>query len=618
MDVLKACLGLRAGSADGDDDDVGMAREPCTEPHRGEPADEKTKKFTVLVTGMGAFPKYPGHAEYGRYLEDDNTSHLITKYLPSRLGPYSEYNPTDLEIRILNPTAAPGCAVKTEYGYARAYIEQLWREHGNSVDLILHLGMADGWEWYSIEKSGWKEGTVKPFDGGPPVEYYLMPDDVGDTVKDLPGPSPWSDRVPEQLRTGPGLDVDALAEHVKRALNRDRSGDQVQVIAHADAGNYLCGFVTYESLARALVGRYRAKSLFCHIPGWKDEGRLKTGRDFVCPNGLNDILFPIRALFNLSGDGNGWSSGGSLLPSLREPATHPPVDPSICPPTPDPMQWDERYLEEIDDRTVTSAEVGKRIGSDTYPTPSPKRRRSKSDTQSTNLSSTPVHENDSEIDLDTLIVWENNRDRSATPGRAAPPRHGTRDFPSNQVGTAMNEVTDHWGLGEERVVVLSDRENLREMIEEEAVDKQTEISSDAEPSTGPKRRFVEESRNSDSSSCSGTQKSDVHMGEDNSSAGITTRGPREELDYATIALYFMLYVVSYLARLCLAEIEASNEGERLDEENTTVEGDASRERMVPTQQESSEGPGLIDALLRYIEGDELEEHGVIDEVDRSV
>ena len=39
-------------------------------------------------------------------------------------------------------------------------------DHGNDVDLILHLGMADGWEWYAVEKSAWKEGTVKSVDTG--------------------------------------------------------------------------------------------------------------------------------------------------------------------------------------------------------------------------------------------------------------------------------------------------------------------------------------------------------------------------------------------------------------------------------------------------------------------
>jgi pyroglutamyl-peptidase len=64
-------------------------------------------------------------------------------------------------------------------------------DHGNDVDLILHLGMADGWEWYAVEKSAWKEGTVKSVDMGrgnsPEVEYYIMPDDIGHTYRDIPG-----------------------------------------------------------------------------------------------------------------------------------------------------------------------------------------------------------------------------------------------------------------------------------------------------------------------------------------------------------------------------------------------------------------------------------------------
>jgi pyroglutamyl-peptidase len=239
---------------------------------------------------MQAFPKHPGHEGSGHYSENDNTSHLITQILPSQLKPFSKYNPTAMEIRILNPTSGPGCAVKTEYGFVRKYCKELWKNYGNSVDLILHLGMADGWEWYTIERSAWKEGTVKGVDygngkEGEPVEYYILPDDIGQTYKNIPGPCPWTEKVPNQLLAGPGVDIDQVAKDVQQVLNLQlgKRGEKfVEVRLHSDGGNYLCGFISYESFAQAFVNKYSAKAIFCHVPGWRDAKRLGIGRDFVC------------------------------------------------------------------------------------------------------------------------------------------------------------------------------------------------------------------------------------------------------------------------------------------------------------------------------------------------
>jgi pyroglutamyl-peptidase len=190
----------------------------------------------------------------------------------------------------LNPTSGPGSAVKSEYGYVRNYCKELWETYGNKIDFIIHLGMADGWEWYNLERSAWKQGTVKSIDEGngrmsEPLEYYMPPDDIGNTFKDLPGPCPWDKTVPDQLWAIPGIDVDKIAQHTEQALNskRDQKENQkVEVRPHPDAGNYICGFISYESFAQAFVHRYSAKAIFCHVPGWQDEKRLEIGRDFVC------------------------------------------------------------------------------------------------------------------------------------------------------------------------------------------------------------------------------------------------------------------------------------------------------------------------------------------------
>jgi hypothetical protein len=35
-------------------------------------------------------------------------------------------------------------------------------------------------------------------------------------------------------------------------------------------------------VARRFVGGDEVKTMFCHVPGWRDKRRLEIGRDFVC------------------------------------------------------------------------------------------------------------------------------------------------------------------------------------------------------------------------------------------------------------------------------------------------------------------------------------------------
>jgi hypothetical protein len=150
--------------------------------------------------------------------------------------------------------------------------------------------MAGGWEWYSIERSAWKEGTVKGVDygngkDGPPLKYYMLPDDINKTYKDIQEPCPWTKKVPQQLWAGPGLDLEQLAKDVQHILNpkdSEKSEEEVEVRVHPDSGNYLCGFISYESFAQKHFNGYSAKAIFCHVPSWRGEKRLGIGRDFVC------------------------------------------------------------------------------------------------------------------------------------------------------------------------------------------------------------------------------------------------------------------------------------------------------------------------------------------------
>ncbi|KAH7413381.1 hypothetical protein BKA64DRAFT_660914 [Cadophora sp. MPI-SDFR-AT-0126] len=270
-------------------------------------ASANSKEYTVLVTGMGAYPDGLG----GHYSASDNTSHLITQHLPSHIPASHPLNPTNLPIRILNPTSGPNSAVKTEYAYIRSYTKTLHAESQktNNLDAIVHLGMADGWEWYTVEERAFKEGMSSTWWGESAKEgYYMVLDDAGETVLDIKGEDEgmWKGS-PMGLVTG--VDVEKVVGDAKRAVNaEDEEKLKIQIIPHFEAGNYGCGFIYYESLATCLKRKLDTKVVFCHVPGWRDEMRLKRGADVVCAI--------IGAICDQIPKGNDWYPVPPPLPSF--------------------------------------------------------------------------------------------------------------------------------------------------------------------------------------------------------------------------------------------------------------------------------------------------------------
>ncbi|PNS14578.1 Pyroglutamyl-peptidase 1 [Sphaceloma murrayae] len=239
------------------------------------------KTFNVFVTGFGPFPKDDSEQF------EDNASHEVTKLLPSRLAAGSASNPSAVEINILNPTAGEGQYVKVEYGYIRDYCRRLHGEttdsgDGQGVDLYLHIGMAYGWEFVSVERCAYKQGMTSSWakNGKGRKGYYVLPDNAGRTVEDL-GPCPW-DGVPIGL--APMVDVDGVVEGARalvgaKELFEGRKG--IEIKQHPEAGTYCCGFIYYESLAHRWSKGREANVLFCHVPGQTDAGSLERARDGI-------------------------------------------------------------------------------------------------------------------------------------------------------------------------------------------------------------------------------------------------------------------------------------------------------------------------------------------------
>lgn len=150
----------------------------------------------------------------------------------------------------------------------------------------MHLGMADGWEWYSVEERAFNEKFTSNWWREKEEEgYYLVPDAQGKTVRDLTkeeGKGMWND-MPLGLKPK-SINTRILVDDVKKVVNfeREEGKEDVQVISHDEPGMFLCGFIFYESLATARRRGLNTRVLFCHVPGWTDTKRLQRGADFVC------------------------------------------------------------------------------------------------------------------------------------------------------------------------------------------------------------------------------------------------------------------------------------------------------------------------------------------------
>ncbi|KAH0378994.1 peptidase C15, pyroglutamyl peptidase I-like protein, partial [Aureobasidium melanogenum] len=210
-------------------------------------SDSSVRPITILVTGFGPFPRGDG-TNYAK-----NTSHEISKLLPQTLPARSQFNPTDHPITILNPTAAEGAAVRVEYAHIRDYTSALHTSSGATADLLLHLGMADGWNFVSCERRSYKQSFTSGWAGRlfKLGRYYMIKDAEGKTVEDA-GPNPWGEEVPMGL--GTGFDVDELVENA----------------------------IANEAAKQKFTKQTPAEVLFCHVPGDLDRLNLHAAANSIC------------------------------------------------------------------------------------------------------------------------------------------------------------------------------------------------------------------------------------------------------------------------------------------------------------------------------------------------
>lgn len=202
--------------------------------------------------------------------------------------------------------------MRVSYDVVRGLVPALW-DGKRRIDFCIHIGMAAGREYYSIERRAWKTGySVGDVDGRLPG--------IGEDGRRIPAPEQPATgadgKVPSPTRTpaseinvapaeadeqrwesweglpemlGPAIDVDEVLARWRGVMK----GEDVRV--SNDAGRYLCEYIYYASLAHLWREKEEARVLFVHVPGWCGEMQWERG---------------VRALVGLAGVVGGLVGGG--------------------------------------------------------------------------------------------------------------------------------------------------------------------------------------------------------------------------------------------------------------------------------------------------------------------
>ncbi|KAI9808924.1 MAG: hypothetical protein M1827_007149 [Pycnora praestabilis] len=266
------------------------------------------KEVTVLVTGFSPFSSYL-----------TNTSWSIASRLPTNLSS-TPIHPTP--IRILTPSSP----IRVSYTSVLATLPQIYKQHPD-VDIVLHIGMAGGRNYYTLETKARRDGyEMKDVDGrvlgdgdgeddirwrGRVKEWEECPEVLESEFDTEDVWRRWVSAVPDRRGGGTKLHgsikflgcvelglciLSDTIRPVKTNTVYDLQGMDLR--PSADAGRYLCEFTYYASLARY----YQAQSdhqgdkpvMFLHVPADHSEQALQRGKDVAI--GLTRALVESRRL----------------------------------------------------------------------------------------------------------------------------------------------------------------------------------------------------------------------------------------------------------------------------------------------------------------------------------
>lgn len=220
------------------------------------PFQDDNNEITVLVTGFAPFrPQNPL-----------NPSWEIARLLPAFLPPPKNAIASDISLIAEHPPVRilvyPE-PVRVAYKTVRPLVEELW--DSRKIDYMIHIGMASGRKFYSVERRGHRDGYVmKDVD-----EQFL-----GDVERRKLEGEDWVwYGLPEEILSN--VNVDDVWRRWRTAL----PGLDIRI--SEDAGRYLCDFIYYSSLAYLTKKNEERRVVFLHVPTASDEASVKTGVDIT-------------------------------------------------------------------------------------------------------------------------------------------------------------------------------------------------------------------------------------------------------------------------------------------------------------------------------------------------
>ncbi|PSN62781.1 peptidase C15, pyroglutamyl peptidase I-like protein [Corynespora cassiicola Philippines] len=233
-----------------------MPRTAETYAARQPPSEKGEDPVTVMVTGFGPFlTKYPR-----------NTSWEIASTLPALL-PATPDSPTPIHIHVHH---AP---IRVAYHTVTSLIPRLLPPTNPihpAPDIILHIGLAAGRTYYTLERGAHARG------------YGAIPDVDGRRFADDEAEATFPRALfPPVLHTSFAVEdvVARWEDDLRPAAEEARKKPDVR--PSPDAGNFMCGFIYYNSLAHyfSLDEAHRPVA-FLHVPDLTGGGEGGDGCEF--------------------------------------------------------------------------------------------------------------------------------------------------------------------------------------------------------------------------------------------------------------------------------------------------------------------------------------------------
>lgn len=153
--------------------------------------------------------------------------------------------------------------MKVAYKTVRPLIPKIWES--KKIDYMIHIGMATGRKYYSVERRGHRDG-------------YLMKDVDGELLEDTE-----RRKIEGEDWVWYGLPGEILSDtNIDDIWRRWRTAlPDYDIRVSEDAGRFLCDFIYYSSLAHLQKKGEDKRVVFLHVPVDSDDASVQAGVDIT-------------------------------------------------------------------------------------------------------------------------------------------------------------------------------------------------------------------------------------------------------------------------------------------------------------------------------------------------